>query len=306
MSDTIDTCICSSCGKPLKSIDEARAICASCELENLLCNSCEYTRCMVCGGRMFLGNEYKLIKLEQAIWNFTSVFGLFRIDQDPIEPLSKGTSVFLDTGKTCLAITAGHMIVELSRLGEKYGEDAVSIGLVAKGEVILTVDSRQVIDWISKDGYDLATIAVPRMYIIDYLGCEVLSPMSWPPSDACQDDLVFTIGYAAGIQEWEPGRAKIRSSSMLGRVVSVSENNFVITPENGHSKVTFFTDGLRIPEHAGGMSGSPVFRLPTNGSIEEAELIGFTREAPREGWDVLLANHANLVYPDGLIRKEPR
>lgn len=112
------------------------------------------------------------------------------------------------------------------------------------------------------------------------------------------NDEAIIIGFPRAHRSAVGSVINTRMLPVIDFVRSVSEERFVIADENNERQVLINPSGLQVPEHMGGASGAPVFRLMLDAKFE---LIGIFTGGSDGLHGVYFCAHANFVSNTGHI-----
>jgi hypothetical protein len=126
-----------------------------------------------------------------------------------------------------------------------------------------------------------------------------INPVSWPPGEVCQDDILAFAGFP-GIWREEVGAEHLRFYSFSSGATAVDSlaDDHLYTRIKPDECVAPMGDRLEI-KALGGLSGGPVFVWRT-GVVLRAEFVGIVTEY-QEAWDLLHVRRANCIRIDGTI-----
>lgn len=212
-------------------------------------------------------------------------------DRDRPAFLHNGTICVIDTGDRVIGVTAGHVFRQLEE------DRASGATLVCQlGADTLSPFSR-VID--IDDMVDLATFDLPEWK--ERSTTYRTSRAEWPHPRASQSDWVLYGGFPGSLRALGQVEARFVFETITGHVGDVTPTRIILHGNSSH--IISSTTGR--PDHLdsspAGMSGGPVLVVDDSTAEPTLALVGFITEAG--SFDTLLAQHADLIQPDGTIRR---
>lgn len=93
-------------------------------------------------------------------------------------------------------------------------------------------------------------------------------------------------------------RINTRVLPIVDHVTDVADRRFTIADEKNGREILINPHSLSFPDHVGGMSGAPVFRISEASS---AILIGISSEAGDGLHGAYFCSHAKYLLPDGTL-----
>lgn len=213
--------------------------------------------------------------------------------------ITGGTAFFARTADTRFLVTADHIYKEIDdqRL---------------EREVVLFLGGRDcqpinISDWpiLDRDDYsDICTVKVPVSFDESILGKRFFELVNWPHERATQGNAAFIIGYPGAHRTGTDTSVNIRIAPICDFVTDVGPRKFTVADESEEREVLLNSENLDVPEHFGGMSGSPAFRIGEN---ERPEFIGIFSTGSGGLRGAFFCSHADFILPDGRLdfRKIP-
>ena len=188
-------------------------------------------------------------------------------------------------------VTADHVIREIDALRSQ------SKILVLLGGV--DASPTDISDWPTIDRcqlLDICTLDVPESFSPSEINKEFFQLQEWPPRLAEVSDRVIILGYPAAHRSRQKHILNARCLPIQDYVTDVGPRRFTVADELQTREVAINPSGLEFPEHLGGMSGSPVFRV--NGTQPPA-LIGVFSEGSDGLQGAYFCAHANFLNAEG-------
>ena len=180
--------------------------------------------------------------------------------------LTGGTGVLVQTPITRFIVTADHVIVEIERL-RRLREIVVLIGGVHAPP--FDVSDWPVIDRDSR--IDICILQVPDAFQEGQTNLAFYATDFEEVSFVQEGDEALIIGFPQAHRIASPHAINARMLPINDFVRSVSETRFVVADPNNERKILRNPSDLAIPEHMGGASGAPVFKVMED---KKYELIG--------------------------------
>lgn len=167
-------------------------------------------------------------------------------------------------------VTADHFVTEIDKLRQS-SDVVVLLGVPGTSLTDITLWSI-----IARDDHvDICTIQIPQE-----AECEGLDEHCFK-LDLCQStrarvgDNALIMGFPKLHREASEGRLNARVLPILDYVTDVGDRRFTIADENARREVLINPHNLSFPDHVGGMSGAPVFRVSKS---DPPSLIGVLSE----------------------------
>lgn len=206
------------------------------------------------------------------------------------------------TGGTCLLgastenrflVTADHVMQEVEELKKR-----MDVVLLLCGNGCEPVD---ITDWprLDHDDFvDICTLQVPKAFEGDAIGKSFFPLDHWPLERAHVGDSSFVIGYPAAHRRGTSASVRLRITPISDFVTHVGPRKFTMADENAEREVLMNPEGLLVPEHFGGMSGSPAFRMREG---ERPEFMGIYSTGSDGLQGTFFLSHADFLLPTGKL-----
>ncbi|MBY0246415.1 MAG: hypothetical protein K2Q17_02015 [Nitrospiraceae bacterium] len=215
--------------------------------------------------------------------------------------ITGGTVLFARTGQNRFLITADHFVTEIDKLIQ--GSDVVAL-LGVPGASFTDITTWPV---IARDNHvDICTIQIPQEAECEWLEKHCFDLDCTQSIRACVGDKALIMGFPKLHREAGKGRINTRVLPILDYVTDVSDRRFTIADENARREILINPHNLSFPDHVGGMSGAPVFRVSASAP---PSLIGVLSESGDGLRGVHFCAHAHFIMPDGsldLVALPPR
>lgn len=215
--------------------------------------------------------------------------------------ITGGTVLLARTRQNRFLVTADHFVTEIDKLTQ--GSDVVVL-LGAPGSSFTDITLWPVI--ARDDHVDICTIQIPQEAECQELE-EHYFDLDFPQSTgACVGDKALIMGFPKLHRKAGDGWINTRVLPILDYVTNVGDRRFTIADENAGREVLINPHNLSFPDHVGGMSGAPVFRVSASAP---PSLIGVLVESGDGLRGVHFCAHAHFIMPDGgldLVALPPR
>lgn len=206
--------------------------------------------------------------------------------------LTGGTAFFVGSGQQRFLITAEHVFREIEELQSK--RDIVILLCGVNSPPI------EISNWPihSRDAFvDICTVKVPSDFISDELEKEFF-PFSEELTAAEKGDHVLVLGYPAEHRHCAADTVNTRCLPHLVSVTDVGPRHFTLADESNQRKILINPGLLEYPEHLGGMSGSPVFKVKRD---SEPQFVGVFVGGGDSIHGVYFCSHAYFLLPTGKL-----
>jgi hypothetical protein len=177
--------------------------------------------------------------------------------------LTGGTGVLIQTPITRFIVTANHVVVEMEALRTLHPTVVLLGGTRAPP---LDISDWKVVDR-NKD-IDICIIEVPDSFEPRDINKSFYSADFTTSRVAAEDDEALILGFPRAHRTASGSVINARMLPIIDFVTSVSETRFVVADPESEREVLENPSGLDVPEHMGGASGAPVFRLSLDGPCE--------------------------------------
>lgn len=214
-------------------------------------------------------------------------------ERNPARWLTGGTCLMVSSPDARFLVTAEHVIAEIDAL---RGVRPIALLLCIPGRDPLDISRWEILD---RDNFvDICTIEIPPEFDVSTSEKRILEIPEWPRPRAQTGDLVHVVGYPAAHRRGTDSSIRFRITPLNDYVSDVGPRKFTVADENAEREVLFNPENLLIPEHFGGMSGAPAFRLR---SSERPEFIGIYStggDGLRGAW---FLSHADFILSNGKL-----
>jgi len=216
-----------------------------------------------------------------------------KADPTPAAIIANGTGSLINTGPGQFLVTNSHVYEEF-QARRAASPDIMLVMSGADGRPFRDISQNHCVRGRDKD-LDLAVLDIPVPLVVE-LGKMFSTWGSWPPRRPEKGMPVVVYGY--------PGQGRVPLGNSLGvrpnvigrYVVSVSDRHFVLAnPDN--DAVIRTPDGVAPLTSLGGMSGSAVYVLTSDGQMF---LCGFMYESSNS-MDIICVTYADHIRSDGTI-----
>jgi hypothetical protein len=207
--------------------------------------------------------------------------------------ITGGTALLVRTETNRFLITADHFVTRIDELRES--SDIVV--LLARTNAPL-IDITQ---WttLGRDNFtDICTIQIPRDFEAGEINKYLFELDLTQSTRATVGDQALILGFPAAHREAIGNRINTRVLPIMDYVTDVGVRRFTIADENSQRKILINPHNLTFPEHLGGMSGSPVFRITESAS---PALMGIFCQGSDGLRGAYFCSHLNFLLPDGSL-----
>jgi hypothetical protein len=205
--------------------------------------------------------------------------------------ITGGTVLLARTETNRFLITADHVVVKIDEL-RKRSDVIVLLGGIDAPPIDITL-------WptLTQDNFtDVCTIQVPRDFEAGELNKDFFELDVVLSTRAAVGDQALILGFPAAHRCASGNKINARVLPILDYVTDVGARRFTIADENDQREILINPDNLSFPDHLGGMSGSPVFRIAEASS---PTLMGIFSEGGDGLRGAYFCSHANFLLPDG-------
>ena len=204
--------------------------------------------------------------------------------------MTGGTCTLVSSPDARFLLTADHVMREIEAL---QNDRKVVVFLGGTGNPV------DITDWTCIDRnalVDLHTIEVPKQFDASIIQKQFFIINEWPLQRANVGDSAFVIGYPAAHRQGAPSSVGLRITPIADFVTDVGPRKFTMADETDEREVILDPQNLGIPNHFGGMSGSPAFRGVEGGG---ADLIGVFSGGGDGLRGAYFLSHSDFVLSDG-------
>lgn len=205
--------------------------------------------------------------------------------------ITGGTAVIVRTETNSFLITADHVVTKIDELRER-SDIVVLLGGVNAGLIDITLWPTLARDSLT----DICTIHVPQDFEAGELNKDFFELDLALPTKAAVGDLALILGFPAGHRCVSGNKINARVLPIGDYVTDVGVRRFTIADENARREILINPDNLSFPDHLGGMSGSPVFRIAESTS---PALMGIFSEGGDGLRGAYFCSHVHFLLPDG-------
>lgn len=231
-------------------------------------------------------------KNTEALSQFIAPLVVYKNDElDPKSILTGGTVFFAQTSINRFLITAYHVFEEINRIRETQ-----EINIFLSGPSIHPFNIR---DWELIDSnrdIDICTLQVPENFQAQIIKKSFFPLNGWPHPRARIGDKVMIVGFPSLHRTIQDFNISFRITPINDFVTDVGPRRFTMADETDERQEILNSENLGIPEHFGGMSGSPAFRLIEN---KAPEFIGVFSEGSSGLRGTFFNAHADFICENG-------
>lgn len=228
--------------------------------------------------------------MTEAAKRLTAPFFWHDPEAQATQRIRGGTMCFVNTGRALIGVTAAHVQRGYEARMAASPESWCQIG----GHTFDPSDRLLDID----DHLDLATYRLSELQV-NAAGADIHHPQEWPPA-ARDGDICVVGGWPWSLASEGRNEATHQFLHFITQVSDASSANLGLALWTATS-VPWGDSALPPGTNLGGMSGGPVFRLPTTG-LAILELVGFIHEY-HQGVELILARPAAMISADGTLNR---
>ncbi len=207
--------------------------------------------------------------------------------------ITGGTALLTRTSANRFLVTADHLIAEVDQLRQR-SDIVVLLGVPGVSLIDITL-------WptIARDDYvDLCTIQIPLEIEFGVLDNYCFDLDLAQSTRASIGDNALILGFPKLHRQVCGNRINTRALPMMDYVTHVADRRFTIADETNRREILINPDNLSFPEHVGGMSGAPVFRIS---KLASPSFIGILSESGDGLRGAHFCSHADFLLPDGRL-----
>ncbi len=207
--------------------------------------------------------------------------------------ITGGTVLLARTKHQRFLVTADHFVTEIDKLSQS-SDVVVLLGVPGTSLTDITL-------WpiIARDDHvDICTIQIPQEAECEGLGEHCFKLDLCQSTRARVGDNALILGFPKLHREASEGRINTRVLPILDYVTDVGDRRFTIADENARREVLINPHNLSFPDHVGGMSGAPVFRVSESAP---PSFIGVLSESGDGLRGAYFCAHADFILPDGSL-----
>lgn len=216
-----------------------------------------------------------------------------RIQCETSQWITGGSTVFISTPNNRFLITAEHVLREIEQQ-KKMREVVVLVGGTSTEPIDIT-------DWpiLARDDFlDVCTIQVPPEFDSLELNKQFFHISNWPPVEAAIGNEMLIMGYPAAHRVGYDQTINARFLPVCDYVTDVGPRRFTIADENNEREILINPENLEFPNHLGGMSGAPVFKLVNE---TDPEFLGIFTEGSDGLRGAYFCTHAYFLLSNGKL-----
>lgn len=224
---------------------------------------------------------------------------LFFAPHDQITPTtirSNGTVAFVDTGSAKLIVTNDHVFRRFKELKQEDPRLRMFVTGSTANHIIQLSE-----DYLVERGgqmVDLAVFCLPNPSQVQDIGKAYFSGSPWPPRRPGPGTSAVVIGFQGAHRLPVNGNLQINTTVFCDSISASSQRHLVFVDEDQARKTLKINAALTDLGPLGGMSGSPVFTVASDG---KAMLLGFLYETGEGSDATVFAAHADFITPEGKI-----
>lgn len=188
-------------------------------------------------------------------------------------------------------LTADHVIREIDAL---RAESKAVVLLGGAGAAPIDISNWPVID--RNQLIDVCTIQVPENFTSTQINKKFFQLNNWPLRLAEVNDRVIILGFPAAHRSSYETTLNVRCLPIQDFVTDVGPRRFTVADELETREIAINPERLEFPEHVGGMSGSPVFRVD---GTDAPELLGVFSEGSDGLRGTYFCAHASFLNAEG-------
>lgn len=205
--------------------------------------------------------------------------------------ITGGTALLARTEAYRFLITADHFGARIDELRKEL-DIVVLLGGIGASLIDITL-------WptvASDSSTDIRTIQVPHDFRAEASNLCFFELDLAMSTRAAVGDQALIVGFPAAHRCGGSNRLNARVLPIMDYITDVGPRRFTIADENAGREIVINPDNLSFPDHVGGMSGSPVFRIAEAAPFA---LIGILSQATDGLRGAYLCSHANFLLPNG-------
>jgi hypothetical protein len=202
-----------------------------------------------------------------------------------------GTALLVQTETNRFLITADHVVAKIDELRES-SDIVVLLGGTDAPPIDITLWTTLARDSVT----DICTIQMPHDFEAGEINKHFFELDLAQSTRAAVGDQALILGFPASHRRASGNRINTRVLPIMDYVTDVSVRRFTIADENDQREILINPDNLSFPDHLGGMSGSPVFRIAESAS---PALMGTFCEGGDGLRGAYFCSHVNFLLPDG-------
>jgi hypothetical protein len=204
--------------------------------------------------------------------------------------LHSGTFCAINTGEVSFGVTAGHVFETYLSQKRQFDDIECQVGNVR-------IDLEDFL-FDHNTNLDLATFGISP-FLLTATGISTHAPITWPPADLEEKEIVGLGGYPGMFRQEAPRLARFDFASFFAPVAQSSKDHLAFQLNLADSYWPDNSGGIPAGSELGGMSGGPVFRYRPK-PVEFLELAGFIYEASSV-YELVFARHASCITGSGEI-----
>lgn len=204
-----------------------------------------------------------------------------------------GTALLVQTETNRFLITADHFVARIDELRES-SDIVVLLGGTDAPPIDITLWTT-----LARDNFtDICTIQMPHDFEAGEINKYLFELDLAQSTRAAVGDQALILGFPASHRRASSNRINTRVLPIMDYVTDVGVRRFTIADENNQREILINPDNLSFPDHLGGMSGSPVFRIAESAS---PALMGMFCEGGDGLRGAYFCSHVNFLLPDGSL-----
>lgn len=241
---------------------------------------------------MHLEDQESLRREIEALLPFVASLLAYPPTANCVDEYVTGGSALLACSETHrFLVTADHVIREIDTL---RGKSQIVVLLGGVGAAPIDISEWPIVD--RNQLLDICTLGVPETFASSAINKQFFQLKTWPLRLAEVGDRVIIVGYPAAHRSSHETTLNTRCLPIQDFVTDVGPRRFTVADELETREIAINPERLEFPEHVGGMSGSPVFRVHGTGA---PELLGVFSEGSDGPRGTYFCAHANFLNADG-------
>jgi hypothetical protein len=205
--------------------------------------------------------------------------------------ITGGTTLLVRTETNRFLITADHFVTKIDELREE-SDIVVLLGGTDAPPIDITLWTT-----IARDSFtDICTIQMPHDFEAAGINKYIFELDLTQSTRAAVGDQALILGFPMSHRHTSGNKINTRVLPIMDYVTDVGARRFTIADENNQREILINPDNLSFPDHLGGMSGSPVFRIAESDS---PALMGMFCESGKGLRGPYFCSHVNFLLSDG-------
>ena len=239
-------------------------------------------------------DEYQKRMVQTASRFCMAIFAAPNRNARPSDLTVNGSATLVELPSGKVLLTALHVWDGLREYKQK-NPSAVLAAQTRSGGRSLTLGPLKLVG--ANQQLDIAAVVTTRSNHIESDGKFFFKPKTWPPEPPLRGDWILIYGFPAAQRVPKTEDITFYGVAIIGRVSSISELRFILAAEDEPRILERTAEDVPDLSVLGGMSGSPAFKLTSDG----LSLVGILCQTLEGRADSIMCSRVDYVTETGTL-----